>query len=200
MSLIALRKTPVHPLGSTTIQSTEICQLFSSAWLLLMCLDHALNRCFPSHTKNIFPQRCARSGPSLSLTSNFALASCQRGLQEAIIAGETGRSTGTSLKAETYITRSPSRYPITNSHSKRCTSTSLIGRTRGRPRKRHKGMEKRHLLVGLIQRRWITPLESSFCDLRSSSLHTTGSVSATVRTVSWPIATILQKHKQEKHV
>ena len=121
-----------------------------------------------------------------------------KGLQEAIIVGETGRSTGTSLKAETYITRSPSRYPITNSHSKRCTS--LIGQTRERPRKRHKGMEKRDLLVDLIWRRSITPLESSFCDLQSSSSYTTRSMSATARTISWPIPTPLQKHKQDKHV
>ena len=103
-----------------------------------------------------------------------------------------------SLKTETYITRSPSRHPITNSHSKRCTSTSLIERTRGRARKQHKGMEKWDLLVGLIWRRWITPLESSFCDLRSSSSLTTGSVLKMAKTVSWPIATALQKHKQEK--
>ena len=111
---------------------------------------------------------------------------------------ETERSMGMSLKTETYITRYPSRYLITNSHSKRCTSTSLIGRTRGRAHKRHKGMEKWDLLVGLIWRRWITPLESSFCDLRSSSSHTTSSVSEMAKTVFWPIATALQKHKQEK--
>ena len=165
---IDVRNTPVHPLGSTTIESTAICQLFSLAWLLLMCLHHVVSRWLPSQTKNIFPARCARSESSLSLTSNSALASCQRGLQAAIIAGKTGRSTRTSLKADTYITRSPSQYPITYSHSKRCTFTSLIGRTRRRPLKRHKGMEKRELLVGLIRRRWITPLESSFWDLRSS--------------------------------
>lgn len=186
MSLMALRKTPVHSLGSTTIQSTEICQLFSLAWLLLMCLHHAESRWFPSHTKNILPDRCARSGSSLSLTSNSALASCHRGLQEDTISGETGMSTEMSLNEDTYSTRSPSRYPITNSHSRRCTSTSLIGRTRGRHRKRHKGMEKRDFTMGLIRRRWITPLESSFCVLRSSSSLTTGSVSATAMTVSWP--------------
>ncbi len=176
MSFIALRKTPVHPLGSTTIQSTDTCQLLSSAWLLLMCLHHAVRRWFPSHTKNIFPQRCARSGSSI-LTSNSAEASCQRELHEAIMADETGRSMGMSLKIKTYITQSPSQYSITNSHSKRSTSTSLIGRSRGRTRKRHKRMEKRDLLVGLIQRRWITLFESSFCDLRSSSSDRTWLVS-----------------------
>ena len=133
---------PVHPLGSTTIQSTKICQLLSSAWLLLMCLHHAVSQCFPFHTKNIFLQRCARSGSFFSLTSNSAEASCQRGLHEAIMAGETGRSMGISLKFEMYITQSPSWCPIINSHSKRCTSTLLIGRTRRRTRKHYKGMEK----------------------------------------------------------
>ena len=187
MSLIVLRKTPVHPLGSTTIQSTQTCQLFASVWLLLMCLHHAVSRWFPPHTKNIFPQRCARSGSSFSLTSNSAEASCQKGLHEAIMAEETWTSTGMSLKTETYITQSPSRYPITNSHSKHCTSTSLIGRTRGRACKWHKRIEKWDLIVGLIRRRWITLFESSFCDLRSSSSHTTGSVLATATTLSWPI-------------
>jgi hypothetical protein len=44
------------------------------------------------------PAKCARSGSSLSLESNYAEASCQRGLQEAIMRGGMGRSTGTSLK------------------------------------------------------------------------------------------------------
>ena len=60
-----------------------------------------------------------------------------------------------------------------------CTSTSLMGHTRKRALKRHKWMDKRDLLVGLRWRRWITPLESSFCDFRSSNSHTTRSVSAT---------------------
>ena len=195
MSLTALRKTSVQPLGTTTIQSTETCQLLSLAWMLLMCLHHAMSRWFPSQMKNIFPQRCARSGSSLSLTSNSAEASCQRGLHEAIIVGETRRSTGMSLKTKMYITGSPFRYPITNSHSKRCTSTSLIGQTKRRVRKRHKGMEKQDLLVGLIRRRWITPFESSFCDLWSCNSHTTWSVSEMAKTVAWPA---LQKHNKEK--
>ena len=98
ISLITLRKTPVHPLGSTMIQFTETCQLFSSAWLLLMCLHHAVSWWSSSHTKNIFPQRCARFRSCFSLTLNFAEVSCQRGLQEAMMAEETGRSTGMSLK------------------------------------------------------------------------------------------------------
>ena len=154
-----------------------------------MCLHHAVSRWFPSHTKNILPQRCARSGSSLSLTSNSVEASCHRGLHDATMAGKTGRSTGMSLNTETYITRSPSWYPITNSHSKRCTSTSLIGWTRGRARKRHKGMENRNLLVGLIRRRWITLFKSSFCDLRTWSSQTTRSVSEMAKTLFWPIAT-----------
>src|ERR1700737_1193691 len=70
----------------------------------------------------------------------------------AIMEGGMGRSTGTSLKADTHRTRSPSRYPIRNSHSKRCTSTSLIGRTRGRAFKRHKERNKRDCPVGLTRR------------------------------------------------
>ena len=193
-----VRKTPVQPLGSTTIQSTETCQLFSSAWLLLMCLHHAVSWWFPSHRNYIFPQRSARSGSSFRMTSNSAEASCHKGLHEAIMAGETERWTGMSLKTETYIIQSPSWYPITNSHSNRSTSTSLIGWTIGRASKRHKGMEKQDLLVGLIWRRWITPLESSFFHLQSSSTHTTRSVLEMAKTVSWPSATALQKHKQKK--
>ena len=112
--------------------------------------------------------------------------------------GGTGRSTGTSLKVDTYIIRTPSRYPITNSYSKRCISTSLIGWTRMRPLKRHKGIEKWHLLVGLLRRRWITPLEFFFCDLQSSSSHTTWSVLYMAKTVTWQITTAVQKYKQEK--
>ena len=100
--------------------------------------------------------------------SNSALVSCQRGLHEAIISGETRRTTGMSLNAETLRTRSLFRYPMTNSHSNRCTSTSFIRRTRGRALKRHKRMDKRNLPVGLIRRRLITPLESSFCNFWSS--------------------------------
>ena len=143
---------------------------------------------FPN--KGHIPNEMCKIWSSLSLTLNFALASCQRRLYAAIIAGQTGRSTGTSLKVDTYITQSPSRYPITNSRSKRCTLTSLIGQTRGRPLKRHKGMEKRDLLVGLIRRRWITPLESSFCDLRSSSSHGIGSVLEMAKMISWPIVIV----------
>ena len=155
MSLIGLKMTPVHHLGFTTIQSTKIYQLLLLAWLLLICLYHAVSRWLSFQTKNIFPARCARSGSSLRLKLNFALASCQRGLQATIIAWKTGRSTGTLFKADTYITNSSSWYSITNSHFKRCIFTSLIGRIRRRPLKRHKGMEKQNLLMGLI---WIQSL------------------------------------------
>ena len=58
--------------GSTTIQSTEICQLFSLAWLLLMCLHHAVSLWFPSHTKKIFPNSIITSPRTTWATSTSA--------------------------------------------------------------------------------------------------------------------------------
>src|SRR5579875_1931759 len=99
--------------------------------------------------KNIFPISEARSGSLLSHSSKLVLASCQAGDQEALISSMIGRSSSRLLYGETYIARSPSRYPITNSFSRRATSTSLMGLTRGRHRNRHKGMQNRDLPRGL---------------------------------------------------
>jgi len=59
-----------------------------------------------------------------------------------------------------------------------------MGLTRGRHRNRHKGMENRDLLSGLSLTRWITPLESSFWDRRSTSSVSSGFDSARGRTSS----------------
>ena len=166
MSFTTLRKRAVQFLASTTIESAHICQILSNGWWLVMCLHQAVNRWFPSQTKNILPTKHARWESLWSMASNSALASCHNGLHEDLMSSETSRGSSRLLYAKTYKARSPSRYPMTNSFSKRKTSTSLIGRTRGRVLKRHNGIEKRDFPRGLNRSRWITVLESCFCDLR----------------------------------
>ena len=80
MSFMAFRKIAMQFLGSTTMQSTEICQSLSRERCLFMCLHQAVNRWFPLHTKNILPTRWARLESFWSMKSNSSLASCHNEL------------------------------------------------------------------------------------------------------------------------
>jgi hypothetical protein len=143
-----------------------MCHSGSSAWWLLICLNHAARRWLPSQTKNILPDNCFKSGSAWSSSSKDWFALSQHGLQSALTSYVISDDNSSLLYIEMYMTRSPSRYPFTNSRSRCCILISPTGLTLAIDIILHKGTSNRDFFRGWNRTLLITLMESTLCCVR----------------------------------